>query len=336
MKPKNTDRDPIPGQFDAREKQDVEKLWKKSAELSPSIHREPSLRQTEKALSIVHGRLGFTEAPEENTSTLQRFRNKMPGFNRTRHTHSPVAQSGFNSLRLKWIATAAVVLLICAIGYVLIPKTVSVPFGETRIVELSDGSTVELNSGSRLRYNRLFGFRNRDITLDGEAFFSVEESDYPFTITANQSVIEVTGTSFNIRSRSDEPIVETSVFVTEGSVSLYPDGMPDKNVTLTKGDWSRWNPAMENPVLPEPADAEQMTGWRHNQFVFRNEPLWKIFREMERRFDIRIQLDSENMASEILTAHYSNPQNPETMIQDICHVKGLRFAETSNGFRIYR
>jgi hypothetical protein len=61
-----------------------------------------------------------------------------------------------------------------------------------------------------------------------------------------------------------------------------------------------------------------------------------IFNELERRFDIRILLSSKEIASETLTTYYAKPKHVESIIKDICRVKGLRYAKTANGYRVYR
>ncbi len=299
---------PLPDDFEGEERRDVEDIWKKCADLQPHPVRKPTRKETEIALKSVHRRL---DMPKTRPVTTIRS-------------------------RIAWMAAAALILLTFGIGYLLIPQTVSAPYGERATVELPDGTGVELNSGTTIRYSRLFGIRNRNISLDGEAFFTVESGERPFIVNANRSVVEVTGTAFNIRSRSDDPGFETRVHVAEGSVSLYPAGDPGRKVTLEAGKWSRWNNSMVAPMPPETEAVDRMAGWRDNRFIFRNEPLGSIFREIERRFDIRVQLMEENAASELLTAHYSDPGQPEKIIEDICHVKGLRYSKTANGFRIYR
>ena len=305
-------REPLPDGVDGPGREIMERLWETSADATfPEQH--PDARQTEEALKSVHRRLDAPNPVAERAAST-------PAFYRL-----PV-----------WIAAAAVVLLAFGIGYLIYPQSVTAPNGQRVAAVLPDGSTVELNSGSTIRYNRLFAIRNREVRLDGEAYFSVVPGDRPFIVTANRAVVEVTGTEFNVRSRSDDPGFETRVHVASGSVALYPAGQSDRSVTLSAGDWSRWNITMESPRNPEPAAPEHIGEWRENRFHFRSETLGMIFREIERRFDIRIQLEADRMASEILTAHYSDPGDPERIIEDICHVKGLRYARTANGFRIFR
>ncbi len=316
-------REPLPDGLDGPGRRDMEKIWETSAG-TPQRAGRPDARETEQALTSVHSRLELAGADVPQTARIH------PKPDRAK------IKRGFWGYPV-WIAAAAAVALIAfGLGYLLYPQTLSAPYGQRVAGVLPDGSTVELNSGTTLSYNRLFGIRNRNVRLDGEAFFTVAQGEIPFVVTANQAVVEVTGTSFNVRSRSDDPGLETRVHVASGSVVLFPAGQADRRVTLSAGDWSRWNTGMESPRVPEPAPSGDIGEWRENRFHFRSESLGMIFREIERRFDIRIELEAGQLASEVLSAHYTDPGNPERIIEDICHVKGLRYARTANGFRIYR
>jgi len=238
--------------------------------------------------------------------------------------------------RWKWILAAAILLLTFGAGYLLIPVTTTIPYGETTAIELPDGSEVEMNSGTELRYSRLFSLLNRDITLNGEAFFTVQEDALPFRVFANGSVIEVTGTRFNIRSWKDEPDTETSITVADGKVLFYPEKRREILVELNPGETSRWNPELEKPAEPKIVDPEHISAWRNRMLIFNNKSLLVIFKELERKFDIRIQLEAENVKMDSLTTYYTDPHNPESIVEDICRVKGLRYAKTASGFRIYK
>jgi len=339
-------REPLPDDFKGPERRDMERIWDGSADTA-FRHEYPDAEQTNDALKSVHHRLGFSKADAAHLSesdALSRSDSGNESRSKTAAQHGidtdkkprTAAKPRFLHRLPVYIAAAAVALLAFGLGYLLYPQSVTAPNGQRAAAVLPDGSTAELNSGTTIQYNRLFGIRNREVRLDGEAFFSVAPDDKPFIVSANRAVVEVTGTAFNVRSRSDDPGYETRVHVASGSVALYPAGHSDRSVTLSAGDWSRWNITMETPQIPGPAAPENIGEWRDNRFHFRSETLGMIFREIERRFDIRIQLEAEQAASEVLTAHYTDPGDAKRIIEDICHVKGLRYAPTANGFRIYR
>lgn len=292
-------------QFDPGELERVKKIW----DLSGRLERETpqiSGQEVERALSSVDKRIA-----------------------RNRNQNG----TGFS---IKWLAAAAAVLFLFGATFLLVPKTEYAPRGETVTVHLPDGSTVELNSDSRIRYNRLFGVTNRSVHFNGEAFFSVKKNNMPFLIDANHAVIEVTGTAFNVRSWNNEPDQPTEVAVAEGSVHFYRQNRRDSAVIVMPGHMSRLTEAMGKPTPPETVAVDRVTGWRDRMLVFNDRPLLVIFNELERRFAVKIRLENSDIGKETLTVFYADPSGVESVLQDICRVKGLRFAKTANGYRVYR
>ena len=105
---------------------------------------------------------------------------------------------------MRWLAVAAV-LIIGVIGARMwfAPVTLTVPYGETASIQLSDGSMVELNSGSTIKYARSFGDERR-VSLQGEAFFDVEKETRPFIVETFNGSVRVLGTTFNVKAWDDE------------------------------------------------------------------------------------------------------------------------------------
>lgn len=299
-------------QFSDDEREQVKDVWNESGKFDPAA--EIPETEIEQALANVYNRI---DLPQDATPEKS-------------------GKPGFRSGDIRVWAIAAVALIVFTAGWLLVPKTITVSNGEMAEVELPDGSSIELNSGTIIRYNRLFSYTNRSVTLHGEAFFDVQQSDLPFRVEANGTITEVTGTQFNIRSRSDDPGRETSVAVTEGEVRFYSFAEKEKKVTLRPGQSSRWNHGMAEPAMPDPVSVADVTSWREQRFVFQEKPVVTILQELERRFDVRIDLEAGGIALETLTAYYSKPQDLERILEDICMVKGLRYAETANGYRIFR
>jgi len=295
-------------------------IWELAGRSRP-VSPDLTGQEVEQALSEVHRRISINKKKDRRS--------------KARHPAEKIGKRRSSS-HWRWWAAAAVILLVFGAGLLLTPQTVTAPRGEMVSVTLPDGSFVELNSGSRIEYNRFFAYTNRTIELEGEAFFRVEQEDHPFVVNANQSVVKVTGTQFNVRSWSGELWKETEVTVAEGAVDFYPLNLPEQFVTVHGGELSRWTAEMDRPTAPEDVSIDKILGWRERKLVFNEKPLLVIFKELERRFDVSIQLYDTSMASETLTAFYARPENVESVIKDICRVKGLRYAATSNGYSVYR
>lgn len=93
--------------------------------------------------------------------------------------------------------------------------------GESRILVLEDGSTVQMNTRSRIRV-RHFG-NTRDVELlQGEAIFQVAPDPVsPFRVMTETAVVQAVGTQFNVYRQTDQ---RTLVSVVEGKVKVYGIG----------------------------------------------------------------------------------------------------------------
>jgi ferric-dicitrate binding protein FerR (iron transport regulator) len=92
---------------------------------------------------------------------------------------------------------------------------------------------------------------------------------------------------------------------------------------------------MSSPAQPT-ASSEEHLAWRENRLVFQQSPLIVILQDLERSFDVEIELDVNGMEYETLTAYYNQPTNIESILEDICTVKGLRYTKTTSGYRIFK
>src|SRR6218665_1584899 len=95
---------------------------------------------------------------------------------------------------------------------------------------LPDGSTVYLNKNSRLSSSD----NGRSLELDGEAFFEVQHSDLPFYVTCKTTVTKAIGTSFNIKGRAEDKVVE--VMVITGQVEVSDKMQAANKIFLNAGD----------------------------------------------------------------------------------------------------
>ena len=114
--------------------------------------------------------------------------------------------------------------------------------GQIVSMGLPDGTSVQLNSGATMYYPAMFKGKEREVRLEGEAFFEVaHDSKKPFIVKTFASDIKVLGTKFNVNA--DRNAGEFSVTLAEGSVqvsSLADPGRiivmkPDEKVYMADG-----------------------------------------------------------------------------------------------------
>lgn len=89
--------------------------------------------------------------------------------------------------------------------------------GETRSFELPDGTKIILNRNSRASYTEDKNTQERNVKLNGEAYFEVKNSKVKkFNVYAGNTKTTVVGTIFNLRAYDNEN--EVTIDVMEGEV----------------------------------------------------------------------------------------------------------------------
>jgi transmembrane sensor len=191
------------------------------------------------------------------------------------------------------------------------------PKGSRSFITLSDGSTVWLNSGTRLKYQSNFGKEGRDLFLDGEAYFVVAKNpDMPFRVKTSDVCITAIGTAFNVKAYNEEGSIETTLEKGEvridaldnskikaetASVYLKPNQKAvylksSKNINVNNSSQQTHNvpiePVSKIKTLPlrveNMADTKLTTSWKDSRWIFKSEKLFNLTPILERRYDIRI------------------------------------------------
>ena len=233
------------------------------------------------------------------------------------------------ALSYRWAAAVAVFLVMCGalLSYWIrqpeenpvaqaVFQEIIVPLGSRAKMVLPDGSLVDLNAGSTLRYPTDFGRERRDLWIDGEGFFEVRKSSTPFIVHSGTVQIKAVGTSFNVRAYSSEKIVETTLV--SGKIEVTDTGNQEKTVeerTLLPGQKliigespevaSRIDVKNNEPVdlshdgmiFKERVDPEPDISWKDNKWVIDRESLGSLALKLERRFDIEIVFKDEHLKS---------------------------------------
>jgi ferric-dicitrate binding protein FerR (iron transport regulator) len=228
------------------------------------------------------------------------------------------------------IATALLVLLVAASAFLFVPLRISVPAGQTQTVSLSDGSTIQLNSGTTLRYPRwwsvapLRSWLGRDVHLEGEAFFVVAPTEAPFRVETPNARVRVLGTRFNVRARRPDGQPKTRVVVAEGRVALSAGGatthLDSAQAATVEGTGA--------PSSSETVRVDRQLAWRHGGFSFTDASIRTIAAEVERRFDVSITVQPD-VETRPITLQVNDAEGAEPLLRDVCRAAGCRVDSTN-------
>lgn len=145
--------------------------------------------------------------------------------------------------------------------------TLEVSKGGEYIMTLQDGTVVWLNSETKMRYPVQFSGQNREVWLEGEAYFKVAKNEkQPFVVKTENMDVRVLGTEFNLKAYADEKWVQATLV--RGEVAVFT-GM-DKSVrnTLKPEQQAEWD--IEKGKLDvKTVELDLYIAWKNGQFVFR-------------------------------------------------------------------
>lgn len=207
-----------------------------------------------------------------------------------------------------------------------------VPFGSQAKIILPDGTVAWLNSGSTLKYNNSFGRKDREVQLTGEGYFEVTKNkSKPFMVQANNIKIKVLGTVFNVRSYLDAPTIEVNLL--EGKVDVTKLNMKDaRGLTLLPNEKMIYDRKAGTMFVCK-ADAAKSAQWTTGKLCFVDASLKDISKDLERKFDVQIKLETEDINKEIFSGSLDLNQ-PLDKILDYLDVD-KKFTKTHNGKTIY-
>lgn len=149
--------------------------------------------------------------------------------------------------------------------------------------ELPDASVVTLNALSNLSYSKFKWKKNREVKLNGEAFFKVAKGEV-FDVLTEDGVVKVVGTQFNVKQR--ENYFEVKCY--EGIVKVITN---DTIKNLLAGDTFR----IQNGILSLSATTYKKPQWIVDLSTFNSVPFSEVIEEFERQYAIKIQYNGKRI-----------------------------------------
>ncbi|MBQ9137155.1 MAG: FecR domain-containing protein [Alistipes sp.] len=196
-------------------------------------------------------------------------------------------------------------------------KEVYTQRGESRTVELEDGSTIRLAPGSRLIYPTAFTEDVRRVYLSGEAFADIAKDETRrFVVAAEQVDVVVHGTQFNIRAYDSNSEVE--VMLLEGSVDMQTKNMrQNRTMRMRPGDFVKLDKRSGRLTCENiPKDMFEQNS-RSCNLTFINSRLGDIAVQLERMFDVRIIIDQASLAEERYYSAFVNNESLDRILSTL-------------------
>jgi len=234
------------------------------------------------------------------------------------------------------LMAAACIVLVASMVYVAWQQrattVVRTTYGESRTLFLPDSTKVTLNANSVLRYASDFAAGEREVWLDGEAFFAVvhTRSNQRFLVHTAELQVEVLGTRFNVNSRRGR----SRVVLEEGKVKL---DLEEKNprtpeVVLQPGELAEFSKS-ETTIGKKKVDANQYSSWRNNQLVFVSATLAEVGQMLEDNYGYTVEFRKEELKQRRFTGSASVEKLPE-LFQKLSRLFGLTITQDGKNVTI--
>lgn len=193
-------------------------------------------------------------------------------------------------------------------------KSSETSFGVRTQIELSDGTKVWMNSGSKLIYPDEFTGNVREVKLIGEAYFQVEsDKEHPFLVDLNGCKVKATGTRFNISNYPEDNLVTT--YLEHGKIDLLSNegNNSDKSVPLNENEIIVYQKTDKQYQIAR-ADGKKYLGWIDGALIFKNDKTQDVAARLGRWFNAEIIFDEDVLKSDyVFTATFKKESLEEAL-----------------------
>jgi len=215
-----------------------------------------------------------------------------------------------------WSSTSGIAQMVEVENNQLAPKA----------LQLSDGSTVWLRTGSRLSYLRSFEKDARHVSLKGEAFFEVsKDTDRPFIVTTEDLQTEVLGTQFNVRSGA-----QSIVALKEGKVQVRAIE-ENATVILLPGEEVVYD-QLDGEMQKNTSIADQPYAWRDEVIFFNKADVFEVASTIEKWYGINITVNEKERITGRLVYRFDTKElSLEEVLEGIGLVMDYQFEQQVDG-----
>jgi ferric-dicitrate binding protein FerR (iron transport regulator) len=192
----------------------------------------------------------------------------------------------------------------------------SVSYGESKKITLSDGSVVMVNAGSTLIYPKEFTADTRSVFLTGEANFSVAKNPKkPFIVKTKYLNVRALGTKFNVQSYPNDDY--TKAMLIEGSVKVNMEMDNSKSYILKPNNQLTYS-HRDNDISIVDVDAAKLASWEDGYLIFQGVTFDEIARTLERKYNIGINYDGRKLNQQSYYVKFKPDESLEEVMNVLC------------------
>jgi len=175
-------------------------------------------------------------------------------------------------------------------------------------IDLPDGTRVWLNDGTTFRYPEQFAGSQREVFVDGEAYFEVKSNpENPFVVNNPMMNTIVTGTHFNLNAYSADKYFEATLL--EGKIHLENE---DKKLVMKPGEQVQFDAHNEN-LVQKVVDPQNAAAWVDGKLIFKDEKLGTAIKKLARWYNVEIILTDPEINNYLLTGRIQDEKLDQSL-----------------------
>ena len=194
--------------------------------------------------------------------------------------------------------------------------------GQKKNIKLADGSLIRLNANSKVSFNEDFlSLPNREVFLEGEAYFDVVKNGKPFIVKTSRSEVRVLGTTFNVNDFDAKS--KLKVAVSSGKVSVH---FPNQDLILVQpGKMATYNREENQAMVEEIEDMETEFGWKDDILLFKNASFSEIIDRLSDWYGVEFTIEEAfHPLRKNFSARFEN-ESLKTVMEGISHAGGFYY-----------
>lgn len=259
--------------------------------------------------------ISFKETPAEE-NTVQRLWQNIDTLTK----EAPDSTKSSKSAVIRWLGYAAAAASVAIVLFFTLGNgatTIVAEYAEQRTLFLPDSSEVKLNAGTSVSFDEKKWENERTVELDGEAFFQVKKGQ-TFSVKTKRGTVEVLGTSFNVNTHDGR--FEVACYT--GRVQVDSRLRDEAPAILSPGQRVRLD--RDRQLMQADTFDLQREHWVSGSIEFESTALSDVFAEMERQFDIEIEVEEAQILNETYTG-FIVQENLDSTLYAVCWPKQLKW-----------
>ena len=190
-------------------------------------------------------------------------------------------------------------------------------------VALPDGSTVWLNSCSRLAYNGDFNRTERRIELSGEAYFDVKsDPSRIFIVDMGQEKVTVKGTKFNVSAY--QKTSEMSVALVEGKVEF---SQGETTLSINPGEVVVFDKTSHNLTKSVVDDVTRYFTWKEGRIDYPSVTLDILFDRLSCIYNLDIRYTPKKLSGKTFSISLSTQENIRDVLDAISVIMPVKWTK---------